>query len=191
MRQELIIRDHAVFRSVLMAMSRPGTIQRLPAGSESPLQILLSSLLDQEVSLAGINQRAADLAADMAKTVGCSISTPRQADFLLAVGGCAPTDLVALKKGTAEYPENGATVVFWVDGIAPEGGTICLEGPGIKEALSPQFVGIGPDVFQQLAEINQDFPLGIDVIVVDQQGQLACIPRSTRIGVREHGICSG
>lgn len=184
MHQEQTIRDHATFRGILQAMSRPGTIQQLPIGGDGPLQTLLSSLLDQEVSLAGIDPAAADLAVEVARKTGCRITALEQADFLLAVGDSAAERLPVLKRGSSEYPETGATVIFLVDGINPEGGAFSLSGPGVKDVVYPDFSGISDKVLPLLAEVNRDFPLGIDAVVLDRQGQLACIPRSTRIGER-------
>ncbi|HIJ95901.1 MAG TPA: phosphonate C-P lyase system protein PhnH [Desulfuromonadales bacterium] len=184
MHQEQTIRDHATFRAILQAMSRPGTIQQLPAGGDGPLQTLLSTLLDQEVSLAGIDPAAADLAAEVARRTGSRITALEQADFLLAIGDSAAGSLTVLKRGSSDYPETGATVIFLVDGINPEGGAYSLSGPGIKDEVYPEFSGISDKVLPLLAEVNRDFPLGIDAMILDRQGQLTCIPRSTKIGER-------
>ncbi|MEA3544779.1 MAG: phosphonate C-P lyase system protein PhnH, partial [Thermodesulfobacteriota bacterium] len=57
-----------------------------------------------------------------------------------------------------------------------------LSGPGIEDNIYPKIDGLAAQELNQLKEVNTEYPLGIDCIFIDQNGQLMCIPRSTRIG---------
>jgi len=184
MDMQATIRDHATFRTVLQAMSRPGTIQTLPdAGTADPLVILLSSLLDNEVTVAAIDAAGAIALDAISKATGARRCPVAEADFVLVGNGTSNGQLASLRRGTPEYPETGATVIYLLDAVAAEGGSISLSGPGIRDQVAPFLGGLAIDELRQLGEVNRDFPLGVDAMYLDRQGRLACIPRSTRIGV--------
>jgi alpha-D-ribose 1-methylphosphonate 5-triphosphate synthase subunit PhnH len=144
---------------------------------------LLSSLLDNEVAVAAIGAGAIELLDAVAKATGCRSVIANDADFLLVLGGSSCGHLNGLRRGTSDYPETGASVIYMLDEIAAEGGQISFTGPGIRDRISPLLSGLEDNELKLLGEVNRDFPLGIDAIFIDRGGRLTCIPRSTRIGV--------
>ena len=60
---------------------------------------------------------------------------------------------------------------------------LSLRGPGIETTQCLTVSGLAASEFATLAEINQDFPLGVDTILTDASGRLACIPRSSTITI--------
>jgi alpha-D-ribose 1-methylphosphonate 5-triphosphate synthase subunit PhnH len=87
-----------------------------------------------------------------------------------------------MKRGTLEYPDGGATLVYLIEEIAGEGGATELSGPGVNGTASPLFIGLAASELMGLREINAEYPLGVDAMFLDTNGRIACIPRSTRIG---------
>ena len=61
-----------------------------------------------------------------------------------------------------------------------------LIGPGIpgSSGIVPEMRGVPVEEFQELMEVNADYPLGVDAIFIRPNGELMALPRSTRIHVR-------
>lgn len=179
-----IIRDHLTFRVLLKAMSRPGRIYPLPdfpAGMPAAAG-LLGCLLDNETSLAVIGD--SELESFLPGHLGCLSSEPEEADFVLVGRGAerGRRDL-ALRCGSLEYPDRGATIVYLVDELAEGGDTLSLAGPGIDGGISLNIGGLDNDDLRYLQQLNSSYPLGVDAIFLDRQGRIACVPRSSTIGV--------
>jgi len=187
MKTTAIHQDHATFRAVLQAMSHPGTPCRLPAqesmtGEHAKLIQLLSCLMDNEVSFSIVGDDCGRLAADLVQHTGSPRADISESDFVIAVRGTTDGLLSRIKRGTLEYPDGGATLVYLVDDIAGEGGTAELSGPGVNGTLRPLFTGLSAPELSGLREINAEYPLGVDAMFLDTDGRIACIPRSSRIG---------
>jgi alpha-D-ribose 1-methylphosphonate 5-triphosphate synthase subunit PhnH len=91
------------------------------------------------------------------------------------------------KTGTLLDPHLGATIVIEQDLITSENldhEQVCLEltGPGIKQNDKRHLYIKGDDSWQQARqEKNSEFPLGLECIIVDDEGRLSAIPRTTQI----------
>jgi len=187
MKTAAIHQDHATFRVVLQAMSRPGTPCRLPiqesvTGKHAQLIQLLSCLMDNEVSFTIVGDDGGPLATDLSHRTGSARVDIDKSDFVIATGGTTSGLSSRIKRGTLEYPDGGATLVYLVDEIAEEGGTAELSGPGVNGTVCPLFIGLSASELRGLREINAEYPLGVDAMFLDTNGRIACIPRSTRIG---------
>jgi alpha-D-ribose 1-methylphosphonate 5-triphosphate synthase subunit PhnH len=171
-----------VFRPLLQAMSRPGTIQRLPAAARArPLLAVLGAISDREVSFHVTGADDPALRRELAWATGARPASLEQADFVVCPAGESGGRLLRARRGTLEYPDAGATIVYAIRRCAPEGGRAVLRGPGIRDTVRPGLEGLGAQELAQLREANREFPLGVDAIFLDPEGQLICIPRSTRI----------
>jgi len=187
-------RNQATYRALLQAVSGPGSSVRL-SGLEtlSPLasiRAVVECLLDHEVGVCILGARPAPaaLAAAVAATGARPMPIDR-ADFLVIVGPDSRGGLTAARRGSHESPEDGATVIYSLDGAgAPSADRfrVRLEGPGIAEAGGrvPDMRGIPAPELQALSEVNADYPLGVDAFFVRPSGEVMAIPRSTRIQVR-------
>lgn len=178
--------QHETFRVLLQAMSRPGSIQQFMQPSspeEHPLLRLLDCILDNEVCICGIGSEAQEMITRLHQQMGCRLGEIAEADFVIVSNGTSAGQLASARVGTPDYPDSSVTVVYLIEQLTPEGSTVILTGPGIKETVSPVFSGLALDEFRQLQTINSSFPLGMDAIFVDRSGQCCCIPRSTVIQV--------
>ncbi|AMV73714.1 phosphonate C-P lyase system protein PhnH [Desulfuromonas carbonis] len=176
------ITQHTVFRALLQATSRPGTLQRLPVAPQAtPLFSLLDCLLDPEVSfsLAAPDLQLGDAIRQRWGAAECAVEA---AGFFIAPQGRSYGQLERLSRGTPEYPDRGATVIYQVESFAPGGLTPLLSGPGIKDRLRVSIHGLDPAELPLLRLVNSEFPLGVDAILLSPGGELLCIPRSTEIG---------
>ena len=181
------IDNHACFRLLLQAMSRPGKIFEMPdaVGTTfvTSLLRLLDSILDQPSSCHLINNNP-ELEHKIKKRTGAQFTDAQSADFILALTGSSQRKTLVAKRGQNDFPNDGATILFGVERLeeGTETSGIKLTGPGIKEAIYPQINGLNDEELKQLQTVNVDFPLGVDSIFLDQNSRLMCIPRSTRLG---------
>jgi alpha-D-ribose 1-methylphosphonate 5-triphosphate synthase subunit PhnH len=183
--------DQIVFRVILRAMSRPGKVFVLP---EAPakrekwgsLLELLIAVMDNEVTNYVVNGALYEDFVNLLYTATKSpFASIKAADFIIVPGGDTKGAIAAAKRGTLDYPDAAATVVYQVFSVAvdraKDGGPF-LEGPGIHGRISlPWMDGFNGYDLRLLSEINGDFPLGVDTLFVDEEGRIIAIPRSTRI----------
>jgi alpha-D-ribose 1-methylphosphonate 5-triphosphate synthase subunit PhnH len=178
------------YRILLDSMARPGKINVLPEIElTTPKGIHLAgalagfALLNADVSYYVEGVAAYEVSRYLLVNTSARPVASEQADYIF-LDGSAPAELLPqLKVGTLPYPEDSATVVAAVDGLANEsdGLGLLLTGPGVQGERRLCVVGLDRSFFEALATINVEFPLGIDVILTDPERRVACIPRSTKI----------
>jgi len=184
------IEEHLVFRALLQAMARPGTVHSMTESvdcRDDALELLARALLDSEASigvLVGADGED-DLARRMADASGCRFSDPGQADFALVAGGSSEGRIGLLRAGDPDFPDESATLVYLVDEVDEDGGAIAWEGPGIFGYRLPRVTGIADDEWIALRKANAAYPVGFDALFVDRAGRVLALPRSVRMrGVR-------
>lgn len=195
----LSAREHEsqrVFRRLLEAFSRPGRCVRIePLEPLVPFAAALAlgrCLLDDAVSYAviGAETAARQLGSLLEKETRARAAEPEKADFLWVCGaenaaGC----FARAGRGSAEAPQGGATVFCCLE--TPPGVRsaqrllVRLAGPGIEAAtgIAPEMEGIPLAVWEELASVNAEFPLGVESVFLQPEGRLMAVPRSTRIRI--------
>lgn len=83
--------------------------------------------------------------------------------------------------GTLPSPEKSATLIIEVTSFH-EGHYYKLTGPGIKEQSMIQ-VSLAEQWISYRNEKCKEYPLGIDLILIDSQSNMMAIPRTTKIEV--------
>ena len=187
MQTDDIINDHTTFRVLMRAMSNPGRVFRLPRhrdvlGQRGLLAEVLRCLMDHEVTFFVLDDKSNGLSQEIYRYTGSNPADLETADFLIFLEGTSRGALSGAKRGTPEYPDGGATVVYRVEKLAEMGGEVELRGPGIDGTVRPLIVGLAGTEFGVLREVNAEFPLGLDALFLDSDGGIMSIPRSTRIG---------
>jgi alpha-D-ribose 1-methylphosphonate 5-triphosphate synthase subunit PhnH len=189
------VRDaQRTFRVVLDVMARPGTVQRLPvAASDAPvnpwLAAALVTLLDHEVSLAVEPFPGADGVAQYARQrTAVPLVSAERADFVVAawdhLDGQLPT---RLRQGSLAYPNDSATLLILVPALAQDAASgllLELAGPGVPAGHTVRIGGLAPALFEARDDAAE-YPCGIDLILVDPDGQISALPRSTAIRVAD------
>ncbi len=61
--------------------------------------------------------------------------------------------------------------------------TLTLSGPGIEKERYLGVSGLSREFFTEWSACNQEFPLGVDLILADPYGWIGSLPRSTQIEV--------
>jgi alpha-D-ribose 1-methylphosphonate 5-triphosphate synthase subunit PhnH len=179
------------FRIIMEAMARPGKINTLPeldvvppAGLTKASALVALGLLNADVTFACSEVNAEKIQSYININSAAQLNTQEAADYIFLTGQEDVSLVEKVKVGTLSYPEQSATLIFSVKQIGEnktEGALkIILSGPGIKNTTTVFVVGINADVLNQIRIINQEFPLGVDLIVTDVNNQLFCIPRSNQ-----------
>ena len=184
MDRDRTIREHETFRNILQAFARPGSVRPTFHGvrdRDEALEFVACSLLDSESSLGVLCEADREFASKIRLLTGCVSSDPATADFVLAGNGSSLGRLIDLRTGDPDYPDRGATVIYLVEGVHPEGGSWSWSGPGIPDKICPRLEGLDFSELPALREINHSYPLGLDALFVDRAGRIAALPRSTRL----------
>lgn len=163
-----------VFRQLLHAFSYPGTVATLAAVPDNAFIGVLAALLDSSVTLADPDQLVAPA---LLPALEVRSSAPELANFVVAGGGKAPGFTPAL--GTLESPELGATLILKVERIG-EGDILHVSGPGCEGETGLPVRGLAAAWLDARSAWNAGFPMGVDLILVDEC-RIAALPRTTVI----------
>lgn len=185
------------YRRLVTALSRPGTIVDLasiasgiePAPPFNPVMLLLAmTLLDAETGFAlyadGVGPAAADAISH--RTYARSLPADR-AGYVFVLG--TDTDprraITDAAEGTLVDPHLGATVFLEVDqlraGSDGDGAPVFqLRGPGIDGTMGI-IVESRFDWYSARNERVREYPLGIDLVLVDRHGSVLGLPRTTQL----------
>lgn len=177
---DAVFDSQRVFRCVLQATARPGKLFTLPPTEAAPPETLALALLDHEVTFYALGEEAGER---LARETGARLSPLPEADFALISGGDSDGAVLGLGRGTLERPETGATAVYAVEQLGAGPLTLGLSGPGISGERTLGVEGLSLGETEVIRESRADYPLGVDVYLVDRAGRVAGLPRSTRLEV--------
>jgi alpha-D-ribose 1-methylphosphonate 5-triphosphate synthase subunit PhnH len=183
-----VVSAQTTFRSVMDAMARPGTVQRVTAGVGAPSPLMRGTaaialtLFDHDTPIWLDRTMAAT--SEVAKWLKFHSGAPVIADS--SVCGFAlvghRNEMPALDRfalGSDEYPDRSTTLILQVESLN-EGRAYELCGPGI-DGTTILHASIEPeDLFEQLAVNATLFPRGLDVVLVHDD-VIVAIPRTTRL----------
>jgi alpha-D-ribose 1-methylphosphonate 5-triphosphate synthase subunit PhnH len=197
---QLVLYTQKVFRSILDSMARPGKINVIEpfplhfAANEidfAPFILgIASTLLDIEVGFHVVDSNLAKLSADVAFHTNSRAVSIQEADYIFMTSGDDPLKLRNAKRGNLDYPDSGAMVIMVVDSLqekTPAGNNsglaLRLKGPGILNEKVIFVSGIAESLLQMIHDLNSEFPLGIDLILVNQE-RIMCLPRSITFDIK-------
>jgi alpha-D-ribose 1-methylphosphonate 5-triphosphate synthase subunit PhnH len=178
--------SQTAFRSIMRAMSAPGTILACgealapPAPLARAAAAALLTLADFETPLwiaPSFPQAVADYLAF--HTGAPRAAESQQATFALVDLAADGLDLARFASGTAEYPDRSTTIVIQASALT-SASRLRLNGPGIKDEATLAVSPLPTDFVAQWAANHAGFPLGVDLIVVADV-RLAALPRSITI----------
>ncbi len=175
-----------VFRAVLDALARPGTIHSIPVrlAPPEPLTPELAAIAlaltdgDTPVWLDPVLAAAPEVAAYLRFHTGAPLTDdPARAAFALVreAGRCPP--LASFAQGTPAYPHTSTTLVLALDSLEAGAG-LRLTGPGIRGTADLAPAPLPPGWPEALQANQAGFPLGVDCLLT-APGRVAGLPRST------------
>jgi alpha-D-ribose 1-methylphosphonate 5-triphosphate synthase subunit PhnH len=183
-----VLASQAVFRTVMEAMARPGTISEIDValGPPAPLGVaaaaLALTLLDYETPVWLDPTLAAAPEVDgwlKFHTGAPRAAGPATAAFAFIAEPAAMPAFDAFGLGSVEYPDGSTTLVLEVETLT-EGDTFQLSGPGIKESRSLAAAPLPAEFAARMAENRAGFPRGLDLVLTCGR-QLAALPRSVHL----------
>jgi alpha-D-ribose 1-methylphosphonate 5-triphosphate synthase subunit PhnH len=179
------------FRILLNAFAKPGIINtfcnfdfEVPSGFNTSSLIVAFALLNADVHFFSTDDV---LNKYISLNTNSTLSGVATADFIfirpeetqLAINHC--------KTGTLSYPEESATLVITVTRVAnvffENSIGITCSGPGIKDTNTFFVTGIASKEIEALLAMNEEFPLGVDIVLADDHLQIVSLPRSTKYKV--------
>ncbi|MDC7218421.1 MAG: phosphonate C-P lyase system protein PhnH [Spirochaetales bacterium] len=138
--------------------------------------LLSLTLMDGEVSFFTENEGAAKRLSEL--TYSRKSPLDRAQYILTGTNDPAPY-MDGADKGDLIDPHRGATIIMMVDSLA-EGEEYELKGPGIETVKNVK-IGSCHDWLTPLARANKEFPLGVELYLLDGDDRLMVLPRTTRI----------
>ena len=188
---DTVFQSQGAFRAIMQAMARPGKAQALDCPVAPPpvlsreLATVALTLCDHETRIwLAPTLRTGAVTKWLAFHAGAPVvEDPDEAAFAFADGAAALPPLTSFPRGTAEYPDRGATIVVGAEGLAG-GPAVRLSGPGLEFPLTFAPAGLPAAFWRELLATRSSYPLGLDLLFV-ADGQVAGLPRSTRIEILE------
>ena len=165
------------FRNCLDALSHPGKIYSVTPLFDSGLLAMASVLLYSEVTY---HYQGALNFQVVAALTGAGISPIEHADYFFS----DRPDRLALQKaksGTAESPEDSATLLFQCNDLTT-GTQVILSGPGIDGSFITR-LPMQADFIEHFQEKNSSFPNGVDLFLIDMAHRIVGLPRTVHIEV--------
>jgi len=183
---DLVLGAQNVFRAVMEALARPGSVQSIasdvapPAPLTPELGAVALTLIDHDtlVWLDPVLAANEAVVAWLAFHCGASLTADSgAAAFALVSDAALLPALDDLGQGTDEYPDRSTTVVLAAGSVVRP---VTLRGPGIKDRFTTELPLPGGDFIEQWAENRSRFPRGVDLLLV-RDGTVVGLPRTTRI----------
>lgn len=187
-----VFNAQTVFRAVMDAMARPGSVQNVPAFARppSPLSATAGAVAltlcdnDTPLWLDPALQASASIGSWLGFHTGAPLAnTPADAHFAFVA---TPAEMMALdsfSQGTQDYPDRSTTLILQVGDLV-SGTPLLLEGPGIETTATIAPAQMPRHFVEQWKQNAKRFPRGIDIILAAPDG-IACLPRTTRIKTME------
>lgn len=179
--------SQAVFRKVMDAVSRPGTIQDVsfapdaPEGLDRAAGAVALTLFDFETPLwLDPALQGGKVESWLRFHAGCPLTTdPLAAAFALVTDIGAMPALGVFNQGDAKYPDRSTTLVIQLASL--EGGpAVTLRGPGIKDEARLALPGLPAGFWDQVQTNGAQFQFGVDLIFAAGD-RLTALPRTTRV----------
>lgn len=174
-----------VFRALLDAMARPGSISPVvPArgapdcldGAAAAICLCLADL-DTPVWL---DPELRGAVAWLRFHTGCRVTErPETAAFALVGDSRRLPALAAFAQGEPDYPERSTTIIVQVPTLVPGEGWV-MSGPGVDGTARLAVAGFGPDFPTAWRANNERFPCGVDMVFAAGDC-VAALPRTTRL----------
>jgi len=180
------------YRKVVDSMSRPGLITNLKdeaakvdleAGCFPSTLVLAAMLLDTEVTFKVVSEKEEETTRWINQLTYAKADAAERADFVFVLYDKAEDELGQIlqrvKIGSLIDPHDSATIIVEADAVT-DGCDFKLTGPGIEEANYVN-VSVNGNWMEVRQQQNAEFPMGVDLIFVDKNHHLLCLPRTTQI----------
>jgi alpha-D-ribose 1-methylphosphonate 5-triphosphate synthase subunit PhnH len=188
------------YRTLLDCTARPGSIGQLddvqltvPASLHRSTALIALALFTGDISfyLAGADEQTSEF---VQRQTAARPAAGEEADFLILCESSLLASVPKVRVGALAYPDLAATVIVQVEAISPAPISRALrltcKGPGIETETVVFVSGISAAFLAMRAELNSEYPMGIDVFLTcDSLSAGPCVvslPRTTRVEWEMH-----
>ncbi|QKF81938.1 phosphonate C-P lyase system protein PhnH [Halarcobacter ebronensis] len=164
------------FRSMMNALSRPGSIERIEPLFDSHLLAIANTLLYAEVSYFYKGNEDFEL---INAITNAKDSNEKEADYLF----CDTIDenlFEAGKVGTMKDPEFSSTYIFKCKDFC--GTKVKISGPGIDGSFNTS-LPISKGFISKFNEKNSYFPLGNEVFFINENAEILGLSRTSKLEI--------
>lgn len=183
--------SQSVFRCVMNALARPGSVQTIPDTMNAPSLLMPATaavalaLFDHDTPI-WLDERLSaepEIAAWLRFQTGAPLtSSASQAAFALMHSGAALPHFENFALGTPEYPDRSTTLVVQVETLT-EGPDLILIGPGIRGTATLRAGTLPSDFVASMYANRALFPRGVDLLLVCGDN-LVALPRSALVAAK-------
>lgn len=180
--------QHA-YRQVVHAFAYPGEIVSLkqeadklevPLNCSPATSVLLYMLLDADTSFHAVGEeQLTDSIARLTYCRSCTLETAAHVIVTKAHRDQLCEIMRRVNIGTLEDPHLGATLLVECDSLK-EGDELVLHGPGILHTHTIASLLDG-DWVEVRSLVNEEFPLGFDMLLIDADANCMALPRTTQV----------
>lgn len=183
-----VLSSQSVFRSMMNALARPGSIQTIAPLADAPSRLMpataavVLSLFDHDTPIWIDHHFTADSAISewlRFQTDAPLVVDASRASFALIHSGTVLPDFETIALGTPEYPDRSTTLVVQVDTLT-QGPALILRGPGINGTASLRAGGLLSDFVERMQANRALFPRGVDLLLTCR-AEVVALPRSTHV----------
>jgi len=162
------------FKSMLDALSMPGTVHKLEPTFESSLLAVASVLLYSETSYFYEGDEDFSLIEAISNT---SLQICEKADYIFS--DTLNADLLQqAKKGDFINPDFSATLIFRCEDFHKH--TYSLSGPGIDKNREVN-LPVNQSFIDTLQKNNSNYPKGLEVFFINDINEVTALSRTTKI----------
>lgn len=192
MNLDLIHDLQAVYRQTLDSMAKPGLIRSLHNQASkldleiscfNPTLLLVLMLFDTEIKFKVFSERETEIAKLINQLTYAKASEVECADFILVLNDAKPGEMEKALRlaypGDLLDPHKAATIILETDAVSNDP-NLTLTGPGIERECFIN-VKLSAGWVDLRTEKNFEYPLGIDLIFIDRNDNILCLPRTTQI----------
>lgn len=186
-----------IYRKLLDCMARPGKLNSIEPFVQSlehgdllpkPLLSLAYTLVDREVSFHVISDQTENIQKYIHWQTFSPYADLHEADYVFIGKQLCNDEIGDLMKrlmiGTLEDPHLSATILIAVNALTEgpgDGVKLRISGPGIQGVKEVYADGLPIAWIEERNKLNSEFPLGIDMILTTDTGEMMAIPRTTMI----------
>lgn len=193
MKLDMVHDIQSVYRKVLNAMAKPGVIENLQKEAEKveietncykSTFLMMMMLLDREVSFNVVSEKSVDVSSLISQMTYAKVKPIEEADYIFVLKDACDKqlDMVIRKSKIGDLidPNKSATIIAEFKCLNDGENILNFKGPGIKNLCEARISGERKWIKERSVK-NEEYPLGIDLIYVDEKNNVMCIPRTTSI----------
>lgn len=183
----------SVYRKVLNAMAKPGVIENLKKEADQVdietncyenTFLMMMMLLDREVSFNVVSEKSVDVSSLISQMTYAKVKPIEEADYIFVLKDACDEQLDMVirnaKIGDLVDPNKSATIIAEFKCLDSGSSILNFKGPGIKNLREVRISGETKWIKERKIK-NEEYPLGVDLIYVDEKNNVMCIPRTTSI----------